>query len=142
MKQFELYFDGYWREENKASVPKFSGIYLIYTCKYNKDAGTVSLSRNIYIGKAKNLNSRIADHNEQEFKDFIAQGETLCYACAPVKVSDLDLVENALIFAEKPVANTMLKDCYSYQDAGFSLEGACDMLEYTSFNITTPKHND
>lgn len=137
MKQYTLQFDGYWREVNKGGAPDCSGVYLIYTCKYNKTSDKVSLSDIIYIGQSKNMKSRIASHSEEEFKEYIKQGETLCYACAPVDEKDLDLVENALIYAQKPVGNDRLKDSYSYEDVNFTIEGKCSLLKYTSFNITT-----
>ncbi len=136
MKKYALQFDGYWREINKGGVPENSGVYLIYTCKYNKDSNTVSLSDIIYIGQAKNLKSRIAGHNEEEFEKYIKQGETLCYACAPVDEKDLDLVENALVFVQQPKGNVKLKDSYTHEEASFIIEGTCSLLKKTVFNIS------
>ena len=31
MKKITLDFDGYWREANKDSIPRQSGIYCVYT---------------------------------------------------------------------------------------------------------------
>lgn len=137
MKIFHLQFKGYWLEVNKEYIPEYSGIYLIYTCRYVPETNKVSLSEIVYIGKAKNLKNRIADHDEDEFKDFLKDGETLCYACAAMPQKDLAIVENALVFAEKPVGNKMLKDNYSYEDAKFVIEGMCAKLKYTSYTITT-----
>lgn len=140
MKQYHIQFDGYWLEGNKRYVPEFSGIYLIYTCRYIPENNMLSLTKLIYIGKAENLKGRIATHKETEFSSVIKDGETLCYACAYVETTELGLIENALVFAEKPVCNTKLKDIYSFDDAQFQIEGVCDLLRYTNYTITTRKN--
>lgn len=137
MKNYHLQFDGYWREINKGYVPDFSGIYLIYTCRYVPAHNTVDLIKLIYIGQAENLKVRIAQHNENEFSDVLKAGETLCYACAFVNKDVLDLVENAIVYAEKPKCNEKLKDNYSHEDAQFKIEGTCSLMKYTDFAITT-----
>lgn len=139
MKQFELKFDGYWREVNKDYLPEDSGIYLIYTCRYNSIRDTVELSGLIYIGQAENIRKRIAQHGVDEFRKVLKENETLCYAYASVELRDLDLVENALVFAEKPQCNVLLKNNYSYEDAHFSIEGTCSLMRYTNYTITTEK---
>ena len=137
MKTFHLQFDGYWREAVKQFTPEYSGIYLIYTCRYISEKNMGDLSELIYIGKAENLRKRIMDHSEKEFSKLMNEGETLCYACAPFELNDLEKVENALVYAEKPRGNTLLKSNYSYGDARIKIEGACDLLKYTDYTITT-----
>ena len=137
MKIYSLHFEGYWREVNKKSVPDNSGIYLIYTCRYVPESNIVSLSNLIYIGQAENLKKRIADHNEEEFKKAISEGETLCYACASVDKGDLDIVENGMVFAEQPPYNTHLKESFNYDDSQFDIDGSCEMLKHTNYIITT-----
>lgn len=138
-KTYHLQFDGYWREINKKFTPEFSGIYLIHTCRFVPESKTVTLTGLIYIGQAKNLRKRIADHSEEEFIQKIKSGETICYACAPVGEADLNIVENGLVFAEKPFFNDKLKDHYSYDDAQFWIEGNSGKLKHTFFKITTSK---
>lgn len=137
MNTYSLHFEGYWREVNKKYVPRYSGIYLVYTCRYVQENNTVSLSKLIYIGQGENLNMRIAGHNEEEFKKAILEGETLCYACASVDKGDLDIVENGMIFAEQPPCNTDLKDSFNYDDSQFEIDGNCELLKYTNYKITT-----
>ncbi len=137
MKKFSLHFDGYWREINKKYIPEDSGIYLIYTCRNNPENNTVSLSELIYIGQAVNLRKRIANHNEEEFQEVLSSGETLCYACASVDKSNLNIVENGMVFAEKPPYNTALRDKYDHEDSQFEIDGRCELLNYTNFTITT-----
>ena len=54
---------------------------------------------------------------------------------AEVSNVDLDLVENALIYAQQPSMNTQGKASYNYQDASFLIEGRCSLLKYTIFTI-------
>jgi len=140
LKTYNLNFDGYWREINKQYAPDFSGVYLIYTCKFIPEDKTVSLAELIYIGQAKNIRKRIADHSTKEFASKLKQGMTLCYACASVDEKDLDIVENALVFAEKPLFNDKLKENYNFDDAQFIIEGTCAKLKYTSYSIKTSNY--
>ena len=50
MKKITLDFDGYWKEANKDSIPRQSGIYCVYTCTYNATEHTVSIKKMLYIG--------------------------------------------------------------------------------------------
>lgn len=48
VKTINLNFDGYWREIYQSEIPKKSGIYAVYICKYNKpekdgEIGTLTL---------------------------------------------------------------------------------------------------
>lgn len=139
MRSFNLFFDGYWREANKQYVSEGSGVYLIYRCRYLPEQDTVSLSQLIYIGKADNIKTRIANHSEKEFSKVLEAGETLCYAYSLIEKKELDLVENALVFAEQPQCNIQLKDNYSHEDAHFTIEGACSLMKYTNYKIITKR---
>ena len=135
MKDYILNFDGYWRECNKNGLPTYSGIYLVYRSRYNPQNDTVSLVEIIYIGKTENIHDRIIKHEKYDlFVSQLREHEELCYSCAEV-VEDIDLVENALIFAQKPVLNDQGKDSYNYSRAHFVLDGSCTRMKYTDFNI-------
>ena len=70
-------------------------------------------------------------------KDFsYNQGEEICYAVVALQESDLNIVENALVFAQKPPQNEQLKDTYSYSQAQFDIGGTCSLLKYKQFTIT------
>ena len=137
MKQYNVIFDGYWREVNKKYIPEFSGVYIIYRCSYVLPQKVVDLIDVLYIGQADNLRRRISQHNEAEFQTALKAGETLCYACAPIDKQEMNQVENGLVFAEKPPYNNNLKNEYSYDDAEFHLEGTCRLLKNTDYIITT-----
>lgn len=135
MKDYILNFDGYWRECNKNGLPTYSGIYLVYRSRYNPQNDTVSLVEIIYIGKTDNIHDRLIKHEKYDlFVSQLREHEELCYSCAEV-VEDIELVENALIFVQKPALNDQGKDSYNYSRAHFVLDGSCTRMKYTNFNI-------
>ena len=135
MKEFLLNFEGYWRDCNKNGLPAYPGIYMVYRCQYDEQNNTVNLIDIIYIGQAENIHERIGTHKKYDlFKSKLLVGEELCYSCAKV-VNDVDIVENALIFAQKPVLNDQGKNNYNYERANVRALGACACLKYNNFNI-------
>ena len=137
IKTYSLDFKGYWREINKAGVPHKPGIYLVYRCVYDSRNNTVGLKDIIYIGKAEDVHDRIANHEKiKHFNDQLQQGEELCYSFADAPVSDLDVVENALILAQKPILNDRLKDTFNYGKVSIKLDGRCACMKYTDFRIS------
>ena len=74
------------------------------------------------------------------YEDFMAElkgGETLCYSYASVAPKDMNIVENALIFMQKPKLNNDLKDSFNYPNSQFDFEGRCALLKETHFSITS-----
>lgn len=137
MDKYNVTFKGYRRDVNKDGLPSYGGIYMVYCCKYNENEQTVTLKRLIYIGKAINLHDRICNHNRYEdFNRQLQQGEQLCYSYASVSPNEVDVVENGLIFMQKPDLNDDLKDSFNYPDSEFSIEGACALLRMRDFTIT------
>lgn len=137
IKSYSLNFNGYWREINKNGIPSKTGIYLVYRCVYDAKNNTVGLKDIIYIGQAENIHDRIANHERlEDFKSQLIKGEELCYSVAEVSASDLDVVENALIFAQKPVLNEQLKDTFNYGAVTVKVDGRCACMKYTDFKIS------
>lgn len=137
IKSYSLDFQGYWREVNKNGIPSKSGVYLVYRCIYNTASNTVGLKDIIYIGKAENAHDRIANHDRlEDFKTQLQDGEELCYSFAEVPVTDLDIVENALIYAQKPVLNDSLKNSFSHGAVAIKVDGRCACMKYTDFKIS------
>lgn len=135
MEEFSLNFEGYWRDCNKNGLPNYSGVYLVYRCKYIIQTNTVSLIDIIYIGQAENIHDRHLNHEKYEdFKNMLQEGEELCFSCVSVN-KGLDLVENALIFSQKPVLNEQGKYNYNFTEAHIETTGACACLKYTNFNM-------
>jgi excinuclease UvrABC nuclease subunit len=132
---FTIEFDGYWREPNKGSVPDKSGVYCVYTCTYNKEEGTVSLQKLIYIGEAENVRSRISKHEQQkDWESHLKSGEVLCYSFGPVPSTDRKRCEAALIFKHKPPENTEHKDTFTFDKTTLNLSGKIRMLS-KSFTV-------
>lgn len=135
-KEYNIIFKGYWRNENQENIPEVSGIYLVYKCIYNSETKTVKLNELMYIGQAENIRTRIVNH--EKIKAFLAEcktGETLCYSIAEVKKEDLDIVENALIFAQQPNLNDVGKENYNHDAAEFRIEGKCSLMKHLDFTI-------
>ena len=137
IKAYSLNFEGYWREVNKNGLPSKSGIYLVYRCVYDKISNTVGLRDIIYIGQAENAHDRISNHEKlDEFNAQLQSGEELCYSFAEVLASDLNIVENALVFAQKPILNDNLKDNFNYGAVTVKVDGRCACMKYTDFKIS------
>ncbi|MBP3838283.1 MAG: GIY-YIG nuclease family protein [Prevotella sp.] len=137
IKSYSLNFEGYWREINKNGIPAKSGVYLVYRCVYDAKSNTVGLKDIIYIGQAENLHDRIAGHEKlSDFKTQLQRGEELCYSVAQIPITDLDIVENALIFAQKPELNDNLKNTFNHGAVSMKLDGRCACMKYTDFKIS------
>ncbi len=135
-KVFNLNFKGYWRDCNKKGIPNISGIYIVYNCTYNSEKDTVTLNEIVYIGQAENVNERISFHDKRGLFIKTCSGEgNLCYAIAEVDKDDLDLVENALVYAQQPPLNDRLKDKFNYPMAEFHIEGRCALMKHKDFTI-------
>lgn len=135
MSEYNLNFRGYWIDAHTSAIPTVSGVYLVYRCTY--DVEGVTLKELLYIGQSVDLNARINDHEKKKvFLRECKEGETICYSVAEVSKNDLDVVENALIFAQKPRLNTQLKDSFEHDiPVSFNLEGRCKLMNYVNFTI-------
>lgn len=135
MSEYNLNFRGYWVDVHTSEIPKVSRVYLVYRCTY--DAEGVTLKELLYIGQSTDMNARINDHDQKEtFLRECEEGETICYSVAEVSKNDLDVVENTLIFAQKPRLNTRLKDNFEHDiPVSLNLEGRCKLMNYMNFTI-------
>lgn len=136
MKEIQLNFEGYWRECNKGGLPNYSGVYLVYRCVYSEKTNRVNLKDIIYIGKSSNIHDRHIEHEKLPlFENQLQDGEQICYSCAKVDSQDLEWVEKALIFAQKPILNDEGKEHYDAMPAHIQLDGCCACMNYNDFNI-------
>ena len=136
MKRYNINFKGYRRDCNKATLPHYSGVYMVYRCIYDSTTNKVTLIEIIYIGKAVDLWDRINHHDKYHlFLETCKIGEEICYSYANVSMDDLNIVENALVFAQKPRLNYDLVDSFNHESAGFLVEGRCSLLDYTDFTL-------
>ena len=138
MRTYSIQFDGYWLEQNKANVPERSGVYLVYRGKYDQVEKIVKLYEIIYIGQSVDMRQRIVSHDHlDKFKKTLENGETLCYSCASVDENDLDIIENALIIAQKPRLNDYKQSGLNFSEKRFIVSGRCELLKYKDFSITS-----
>lgn len=138
MRIYNIQFEGYWLERNKKYVPAKSGVYMVYRGKYNQGNNSVDLYEIIYIGQSMNMKERIANHDHiQVFEATLNYGETLCYSCAAVDENDLDIVENALIIAQKPRLNETKQGNLDYSEKRFQVSGRCSLIKFKNFTITS-----
>jgi excinuclease UvrABC nuclease subunit len=136
MQTYNIQFEGYWLEKNKAGIPAKSGVYMVYRSKYDVALDKVTLLEIIYIGQSSDVKDRIANHDRiPDFQKTLTQGETLSYAFAPVMSQDLDVVEKALIIAQRPRLNEQNQSSIDFGDKQFQVSGKCALLKYTNFTI-------
>jgi hypothetical protein len=133
---YSIEFNGYWRDENKGSLPQKSGVYCVYTCVHNKSAKTVSIKKLVYIGEAENANSRIANHEKyNDWKKHLEQGEELCFSFGPVSSSSRERCEAAMIFRHKPPENTEYVGSFPFDQTTMKLSEKTALL-YTNFSVS------
>ena len=81
MEKYNILFRGYRRDCNRAGLPTYSGIYIVYRCTFNQEKQTVSLKELLYIGQAQNIRDRISGHDKrEEFFNAAKEGEQICHA--------------------------------------------------------------
>ncbi len=146
MATYKLFIEGYWADQNKNGLPKYSGIYFVYRCVYNPTLNHIDIKELIYIGKTeqeKGINSRIANHEKRDqFLRSCHEGETICYACAQLEEDDLAIVENAFVYAEQPPLNDKLKDHFNYGNVMINTTGYNDNLKHSYFCIKNDEIGD
>ena len=126
MKTIKLNFKGYWTRNEV--LPEYSGVYCVYRAVPQKqlDGSTkVTLKELIYIGKAEDatIRERHLNHERQEdFEKELREGEVLCYATVEV-TTDIDRIENGLVFKHKPRLNSELRDHFNHPDTHFTITG-------------------
>lgn len=127
MKTFNLLFDGSWSDSIRDELPEYSGIYLVY--RGNLDRGSFLCREIIYIGQAENIRARHTKHEKRDaFLAELRPSEVLFYSCAPVAKTDLDRVENALVFEMHPKLNDKLTESFPYETTKVVSEGQCSLL--------------
>jgi hypothetical protein len=134
-KTITLTFDGYWRDANSASIPNASGIYLVYTCTHDRQAGQVTLHKLIYIGESDRVRDRIQFHEKRaKWQRYLGPGQELCYSFAPIASPDRQRAEAALIYHHKPPVNDEYKDSFPFDDTTVISGGKCTFIEQ-SFTV-------
>ena len=135
-QNFTINFDGYRRDEHKSGLPSKSGIYCVYTCVHNAQKNTVALKKLLYIGKADNINDRLANHERlPDWKKRLQPGQVLCYSYGEIGPDESERCEAAMIFEHQPPENTDCKQSFSYDETTISLTGKTALLT-TRFTVS------
>ena len=128
-KTFNLKFDGSIHDKNKSQLPTYSGVYLVYRGTYNSQTNTFTCKEIIYIGQADDINDRHKNHEKHDvFLGECKQGEVVFYSYAEVDKSDLDRVENALVYKMRPTLNDKLTQSFPYDETTIVSSGSCALL--------------
>lgn len=136
MGEYNLVFDGYWKL-GKTGVADYPGIYCIYSL--SPDAFVTS--RLLYIGESKNVESRIADHmnNEDMMYSLIYDAhdensepispskDTLHFSASEI-TDNRDQVEAAMINAHKPPSNTDYVNNFPFENTKVVVQGKIHRL--------------
>lgn len=138
-KNYSLKYDGYWREININGIPRQSGIYSVYACKYSVSEKTVSIRKLIYIGESENVNSRINGHEKwPDWRRHLQSGEELCLSFAPINI-DRVRAEAAMIHHHKPPVNTEYVKTFPYDATTMQTSGMNSLLS-NSFTVYQKQH--
>lgn len=136
LSSYRKTFEGYKLDREGNSLPAESGVYMMYRCIPDQATHSVELVELFYIGKATNLKQEIMNHKRRaEFLAQAKQDEVICYSYALVNRIQYDVVENGLVYMQKPRLNDNLKWNYNHQDAAFHFSGACALLKYEDYKI-------
>ncbi len=134
-KTISIEFAGYWRDVNKGGVPTASGIYCVYECTHNVQAGNVILRRLIYIGEAEDVRTRLANHEKYpDWCRYVRQGNTLCFSFGAIGTVDRERAEAAMIFKHKHPENTEYANAFPFDQTTIILSGKTDSLN-TNFTV-------
>ena len=127
MKTYNLKFDGSLADDQRGFLPEYSGIYLVY--RGLRDQKGFLCREILYIGQAENIKARHENHEKHDM--FIAElrpKEVIFYSYAPVEKSDLNRVENALVFEMHPKLNDKLTETFPYEKTTIISDGQCALL--------------
>ncbi|MBS4065294.1 MAG: hypothetical protein KGZ74_12080 [Chitinophagaceae bacterium] len=132
---FNVDIKGYWRDRNKADIPRHSGVYFVYTGTYDSIKNTVDLKRLIYIGEAENVNDRIQNHEKYSiWLRYLQNGEELVFSTGEVAAISRARVEAAYIFKHKPPANTEYLNSFPFDQTTIVSSGKTKFLN-THFTV-------
>ncbi len=132
MKQINITFDGHIFDTHKDCLPEYNGVYLVYHCV----PANGIMKELIYIGKAdvQTIRKRLSNHEKHdEFVKKCGGPQNICYAYAEVDKKDIDTVENALIYKQKPCLNGDLTDNYNHETCHFIIGGKYALLKEIDF---------
>ena len=126
---YSIEFDGYWRDQYKASIPAQSGIYCVYECTHNVAEKTVTIHKLIYIGEADDVRARLANHEKYNlWVKHVRPGNVLCFSFGGIGTMIRARGEAAMIFRHKPPENTEYVDSFPFDRTTIGLSGRIELL--------------
>jgi len=129
-QEYQISFDGYWREVNKRGLPPKSGVFCVYACIYQQATNMVMLRRLLYIGAAEDVNLCVANHEHlSELERMLLPEEELCYSFGAVGFEDRLRCEAAMIYHHRPLGNRDRVDLFSYPPTTIRLAGRAQFLD-------------
>ncbi len=130
MRTFNLHFEGSIIDENRSSLPTYSGVYLVYRGVLFSNGTMLRCNEILYIGQSEDIRRRLSLHDKRtEFIQNLEDGEILFYSYAKADRDDLDRIENALIFSYKPRLNNQEKNTFLYPSTEVVSDGQCALLD-------------
>lgn len=137
-KSYTLDFKGFRAEGTLKSLENDAGIYIVFGAVEQED-NTVSVKRLIYIGQAADFKERLnpvsGHHCYKEWKAALKAGELLYFSRAQLEESELNRVENALIYHLQPPANEKCKTSFPYDATTITVKGRVAKIEPTTFTV-------
>ena len=140
---------GFYLDRDKSTMPRISGIYVVYRCNYDSFMDVVDVKEVLYIGESKNINVRhngTPDHpSEHEHYDEFAKqaggANSLCYSVIPLEEYSEEeriWIQDAMIFSQQPPLNKGAeKTDYSHLPIDLSLNAFPDC--WKTHHIQLPK---
>jgi hypothetical protein len=129
-KTISLTFAGYYRDVDTSGIPNQSGVYLVYTCTYDRQRNEVALRKLIYVGEAAHVRDRIQHHERRPtWQTHLGPGEELCYSFAPIASPDRERAEAAVVYHHKPPVNDEYKYSFPFDDTTMNSSGRCAFID-------------
>jgi hypothetical protein len=127
-KTISITFDGYWAEPEMSSIPKQSGVFVVYECTKDKQERAFSLEKVIYIGESGNVNECIAKHKKWSLWRKHCGTNQICFSFGHLSNPDRKRSEVALIFKHKPPFNDGYIANFPLEETTIKLSGKIALL--------------
>ncbi|MEN8193192.1 MAG: GIY-YIG nuclease family protein [Bacteroidota bacterium] len=132
---YNVEIQGYWRDINKSRIPNHSGVYFVYDATHNKDRGTITINKLIYIGESEHVRDRIKDHEKYEsWLNYIRWSHVLCFSTCMVEPDSRERVEAAYIFKLKPPANEDYLNSFPFDETAVKSKGKVALV-HPNFSV-------
>jgi len=133
-RKFILKSKGYYSLKIPQIIDEVPGIYCIFDCNCDSTAKCTPRSL-LYIGKADNIQQRIANHERKSDWDKACKSGRPCLALAVIKdKTEREICEAAMIFKHKPRLNEKYATECPYHEITIQITGCTECL-CTHFSV-------